>query len=70
MIVLAKTANRLVKYRPLLSNLNHDEVIDCVNGIRYDTYNASIKGFASGLRRLLELISLVESRGLELFSEA
>jgi hypothetical protein len=57
MFVLAKVASRLSKYRLLLRNLDHEEVIDCVNGIRYDSNNASIQGYASGLQRLVELIS-------------
>jgi len=70
MFVLANVASRIEKYRLLLRNLDHDEVIDCVNGIQYDTSQASIKGFASGLRRLIELISLIESRVQELMTEA
>ena len=68
MFELAKVARRLARYELLSSKLSHEKVIDCVNGIRFDTYGASVEGFSSGLRRIVEHISQMESRALEFLS--
>ena len=67
---LSEVARRLTSYRLLLTNPMHDEVTDCVNGIRFDTHSASTSGFASGLKRIVDLMDLLRSSGLEFMSHA
>jgi len=52
MFVLAWAANRLTKFKILLSNMNNDAITDYINGIRSDTFSPSTENFANGLKRI------------------
>ena len=65
---LVATVRRLRTYSVVLSNSNHDEVVDCVNGIRFETGIPSMSGFTRGLKRLFDLIDQIEQRWPEFLS--
>jgi hypothetical protein len=67
MCELATAARRLRKYS-VLSNSNHEEVVDCVNGIRFEAGFTSIGDFTRGLKRLVDLIDQIEQRWPEFLS--
>ena len=56
MRLLGKAAHQLTVHQILSSITKDDEVVDCINGIRFDALQGSMKGFANGLERLCGLI--------------
>jgi hypothetical protein len=62
------TAARRLRTYSVLSNSNHDEVVDCVNGIRFDAGVPSMSGFTRGLKRLVDLSDQIEQRWPEFLS--